>query len=145
MLYCKFINIFYDLTLTTATFFITNDDFPKEYYSERAPTDPMKINAQFTNKLESVHYNSALAITGCVRGTSKEKLFTELGLSSLYDRRQFHRLSLYYKIINGLTPAYLKCHVPNPAFNLYNVRYSVPVPLNSDIAFSQTASIRGTT
>ena len=30
------------------------DDFSKEYYSEIAPTDPMKINAQFTNKLEYV-------------------------------------------------------------------------------------------
>ena len=38
-------------------------------YSERAPTDPMKINAQFTDKFESVQYNSALAITGCVCGT----------------------------------------------------------------------------
>ena len=70
------------------------DDFSKEYYSERAPTDPMKINAQFTNELEPVQYNSALAITGCVRGTSKEKLYIELGLSSLCDRRQFHLFTI---------------------------------------------------
>ena len=43
-------------------------------------------NDNFTQKLESVQYNAALAITGCFRGTSREKLYNELGLESLYDR-----------------------------------------------------------
>ena len=39
--------------------------------------------ASFHQKIESAQYNSALAITGAIRGTSKEKLYHELGLESL--------------------------------------------------------------
>ena len=100
----------------------TYDIFSSEYYSERASSDPMHVNEQFTNKIEAVQYNSALAITGCIRGTSREKLYSELGLESLYDRRLFHRLLFFYKIINDLAPAYLKSLVPNSILNVYNVR-----------------------
>ena len=40
-------------------------------------------NSSLSVKIESVQYNAALAITGAVRGASKEKLFQELGLESL--------------------------------------------------------------
>ena len=40
-------------------------------------------NSSFHQNLEEIHYNSALAITGAIRGTSKEKLYQELGLESL--------------------------------------------------------------
>ena len=39
--------------------------------------------ASFHQKIESAQYNSALAITDTIRGTSKEKLYHELGLESL--------------------------------------------------------------
>ena len=39
-------------------------------------------NASFMQKLESVQYNSSLAITGCFRGTSRDKLYSELGLKA---------------------------------------------------------------
>ena len=32
-------------------------------------------NSSFYQNLEKIHYNSALAITGAIRGTSKEKLY----------------------------------------------------------------------
>ena len=35
------------------------------------------------NKIESVQYNAALAITGAIRGTSKDKLYQELSFESL--------------------------------------------------------------
>ena len=57
----------------------TYDDFYSEYYSERSKNDPVPLNPQFTNKIESVQYNSALAITDCIRGTSIERLYNELG------------------------------------------------------------------
>ena len=40
-------------------------------------------NASFHQKLDSIQYNAALAITGAIRGTSKEKLYDELGLETL--------------------------------------------------------------
>ena len=99
-----------------------HDIFTSEYYSERASSYPLHNNEQFTNKIEAVQYNSALAITGCIRGTSREKLYSELGLESLSERRHFHRLLFFYKIINGLAPAYLMNFVPGVILNLHNVR-----------------------
>ena len=40
-------------------------------------------NTPFHQKLELLQYNACLAITGAIRGTSKEKLYEELGLVSL--------------------------------------------------------------
>ena len=34
-------------------------------------------------KMESIQYNAAVVITGAIRGTSREKLYQELGLESL--------------------------------------------------------------
>ena len=41
----------------------------------------------FHEKLESIQYNTALAITGPIGGSSSEKLYQELGLKSLQSRR----------------------------------------------------------
>ena len=35
------------------------------------------------NKLESVQYNAALAVTGAIQGTSRSKLYKKLRLGSL--------------------------------------------------------------
>ena len=34
----------------------------------------------FQKKLESIQWDAALAITGTIRGTSREKIYSELGL-----------------------------------------------------------------
>ena len=65
-----------------------------------------------TNKIESVQYNAALAITGPIRGTSKEKLCQELGFESLKDRRWLRQLCYLYKIVNTKQPAYLYDLIP---------------------------------
>ena len=80
-------------------------------------------NMLFTDKIESVQYNAALAITGCIRGTSKEKIYNELGIESLYNRRTFHRLLYLYKIKNDLLPRYLKDEIPNSVVNRFNTRH----------------------
>ena len=49
------------------------------YYSERVRSDQAHTNELFTNKIDGVQYNAALAITGGIRGTSKEKMYSELG------------------------------------------------------------------
>ena len=64
-------------------------------------------NASFMQKLESVQYNASLAITGCFRGTSRDKLYSELGLESLADRRFYRRLIAFYKILTKNFPQYL--------------------------------------
>ena len=44
-------------------------------------------NISFCEKLESVQYSAALAITGAIQGTSNENIFQELGLELLKSRR----------------------------------------------------------
>ena len=41
----------------------------------------------FIEKIERVQYNACLVITGAFKGTSRERLYQELGLESLKDRR----------------------------------------------------------
>ena len=63
-------------------------------------------------KVESVQYQAALAITGTWRGTSKLKLYEELGWETLSDRRFRKRILQMHKIIDGTTPSYLKDKLP---------------------------------
>ena len=44
-------------------------------------------NESFCEKIESVQYKAALAITGAIQGTSRDKSYQELGLESLKSRR----------------------------------------------------------
>ena len=59
------------------------------------------------NKIESVQYNAALAITDAIRKISKQKLYQELGLESLKDRRWLSQMSYSYKIISTKLPPFL--------------------------------------
>ena len=63
-------------------------------------------------KLESVQYSAALAVSGAWRGASREKLYTELGWESLSSRRWSRRLTLFYKFVNNLSPEYTVDPIP---------------------------------
>ena len=80
------------------------------------------ILSNLMEKLESVQYSAALAVTGTWRGTSREKLYTELGWESLSSRRWSRRLTLFYKIINNLSPAYTKDSIPPLHQSQYSLR-----------------------
>ena len=51
---------------------------PHLYYGDIIYDQP--LNNSFRNKIESVQYNACLAVTGAIRGTSKERLYEKLGL-----------------------------------------------------------------
>ena len=63
-------------------------------------------NASFQQKVESIQQNAALAITGPIRRTSKEKLFKEQDLESLQHRRWYRKLCYLYKILKDQSPEY---------------------------------------
>ena len=56
---------------------------------------------------ESIQYNACLALTGAIRGASEEKIYQELGLESLRDRRWCRKLCLFYKVLENENPKYL--------------------------------------
>ena len=55
---------------------------------------------------------ACLALTGEIRGTSKEKIYQELGLESLQIRRWYRKLCLFYKIYKNQSPSYLYNIIP---------------------------------
>ena len=66
----------------------------------------------FHHKLESIQYNACLAITGAIRGTSKEKLYQELGWESLQLRGWYRKVGMFYKIYKYKSPQYLFSLIP---------------------------------
>ena len=62
--------------------------------------------------IESVQYNACLAITGAIKKSSRNRLYQELGIESLRDRRWYRRLVFFFKIVNGISPNYLRTFLP---------------------------------
>ena len=70
-------------------------------------------NISFHEKLELLHYNACLVITGAMRGTSKEKLYEETGLESLQLPRCYRKLSCFYKLFSSKHPHYIFKLIPS--------------------------------
>jgi len=73
-------------------------------------------------KLESVQYAAALAITRIWRGTSQEKIDTERGWESLSSRFCSRCLTLFYKMVYNLSPEYTRDPIPEPQLAHYSLR-----------------------
>ena len=84
-------------------------------------------NLSFHQKLESIQYNAALALTGAIRGSSREKLYQELGLESLQLRRWYRKLCCFYKIYNKQAPGYLTELIPTRN-EAYQTRHFANIP-----------------
>ena len=50
-------------------------------------TYDQSYNSTFHQEMESIQYNTVLAVTGAIRGLSREKVYEELGLESLQQWR----------------------------------------------------------
>ena len=53
-------------------------------------------NDNFQNRMEKVEYRACLAITGGIQGTSRERLYDELGLHLLVKRRCRNKLVFFF-------------------------------------------------
>jgi hypothetical protein len=84
--------------------------------------DNLPVHLQ--NELEVLQRQSALCCTNGYRHTKHDNLLIELGWTPLSIRRKYHRLILMYKIMNGLTPPYLKRILPSTVAerSQYNLR-----------------------
>ena len=81
---------------------------------------------RFIKKLE---YNQCNAMTGAIRGTNMKKLYQELGLESLQNRRELRRLCLFYKIYKDHTPPFLQNLIPQNFQSSYSLRATKEIPL----------------
>ena len=92
--------------LTTCKSFI----WPHLDYSSIVYDQPN--NQNFVNEIEVVHYNAVLSITNTIKGTSRTKLYKELGIESLSFCRWFGYLFTFYEIKTHCAPKYLYKLIP---------------------------------
>ena len=109
-------------------------------YSDTLHDKPSNDN--FQSKMVKVQYRACLAITGGIKGTSREWLYDELGLHSLVKRRRRNKLVFFYKIVNRLLPDYFYSYLDFPSQESYLLRSSSasiirPLP-------TRTKSFKGT-
>ena len=57
----------------------------------------VRHNESFESRIESIKYKACLPITGAIQGTSRERLYWELGLESLSSRCWFRKLTFFIK------------------------------------------------
>ena len=76
------------------------------------------------NELEQIQNEAARIVTGATKLVSIQSLLSETGWESLTSRREKHKLILYYKMQNGLTPDFLSSLVPPTvgSTTTYNLR-----------------------
>ena len=70
------------------------------------------FNSSFHEKLEPIQYNASLAITGAIRGTSREKLYNKLGFELLHATRWYRKLCYFYEFYVFKQPEYLFNLIP---------------------------------
>ena len=77
----------------------------------------------FIEKIERVQYNACLVITGAFKGTSRERLYQELGLESLKDRRWHRKMCVFFhKTVKRLSPKYLTSYLQLHNNPIYQTR-----------------------
>ena len=60
-----------------------------------------------SNELENIQHEAARIVTGATKLVSISSLLSETGWKPLALRRRKHKLTLFYKMINGFCPGYL--------------------------------------
>ena len=81
-------------------------------------------NVNFESKVERVQYDACLAITGAIQGTNRDSIYAELGLESLSARKWYQKLLFFYKIVHGLSAAYLTAYINFVSERSHNIRSS---------------------
>ena len=84
--------------------------------------DDPHMQMNFTQRLEQTQYSAALAVTGAWRGTSRQRLYDELGWETLYHRRWYRRLCHFFKLVRSHSPEYLFSEIPPERQVKYSLR-----------------------
>ena len=88
-------------TLSRTSLITTFKSFIRPHFDYGDIVYDRTYNTSFHQNIVSIQYNTALEITGAVKGTSREKLYQELGFESLQQRRWCRKLCCLFKIINN--------------------------------------------
>jgi hypothetical protein len=77
-----------------------------------------------SKQLENVQRQAALVCSQAYRHTSHRLLLEDMGLELLATRRNCHKLVMFFKMVNNMTPEYLRNIVPQQVGHItnYNLR-----------------------
>ena len=92
------------------------------------------------NELDKIQNEAARIVTGATKLVSLQQLNNDIGWESLETRRVKHKLILFYKMVNHLSPTYLSSLVPpmNSEVSNYSLRNAddFQVPLSRTSLYS---------
>jgi len=90
--------------------------------------------------LELIQRRAARIVSGAIRGTPIANMYRELGWEPLERRRERHKLILFYKIVNNLTPPFLS-DILSPVVNT-RTRYALRNTSNLTIFRTRTETFK---
>ena len=96
-----------NLTLPRSSLLIIYKSFIRPHLDYGDIVYDQTNNSSLSEKIESLQYNAALAITDTIKSSSKEILCLELGFESLKYRRWMRKLCYLYKVISSKRLSYL--------------------------------------
>ena len=91
------------------------------------------------NEMERIQLRGARVVTGTNNFASKHLSYMETGWAKLSERREYHRVVLFYKILHGLTPH----HLHNTLLNYTNLNSTYNLRNNyMQLIYSRTEAFR---
>ena len=104
---------------------------------DRTSPFTFETNSLIGSKIESIQYTAARIITGAWKGTSRKKLYDNIGWESLHDRRTARRLHIFYETFNSKFPNYLFDIVKSQLFSEnsrnFNKKILINIPCKKNI------------
>ena len=89
------------------------------------------FNESCKTQIEMTQYRVALFITREIKGTSRDRLYQEIGLKSLADRRWSRKIFFFHKIVIGLFPSYLQSYLNHYNDGEYQTRLACQSKINT--------------
>ena len=93
------------------------------------------------SELDKIQNEAARIVTGTTKLVSIRALYEEIKWDTLEERRRKHKLNLFYKMVNGLSPPYLSSLLPLPvnrvsSYNLRNSNDIQTIPARTNLYYN---------
>ena len=85
-------------------------------------------STSFKQDLESVQYDAARIVSGATKYCNTNSLLLDLKWETLSERRKKHKLILFYKMHQNITPNYLSNMIPASSQSTYLLRNAGDIP-----------------
>ena len=99
----------------------------------------MSATKSHLDKLERLHYNAALLVSGCIHGSNTVKVLNILNWQTLASRRLERQRAFMYKVVFGISPPFIRSifdiYRDNRHPNARNTRSQRPFRIPADLSY----------